>query len=166
MARDFAGKRTEKGRDAMLRIAVYGKGGIGKSTTVSNLAAVLALRGYTVMQIGCDPKADSTYVLMHGERIPSVLDLMRKAANPTLEDAVHRGFAGVLCVEAGGPTPGTGCAGRGVITAFEQLAALACLRGARAGYRAVRRAGRCGVRRLLAAAARRALRRGVRGHVG
>ena len=124
MARDFAGKRTEKGRDAMLRIAVYGKGGIGKSTTVSNLAAVLALRGYTVMQIGCDPKADSTYVLMHGERIPSVLDLMRKAANPTLEDAVHRGFAGVLCVEAGGPTPGTGCAGRGVITAFEQLAAL------------------------------------------
>ena len=124
MARYFAGRRTGKGWDAMLRIAVYGKGGIGKSTTVSNLAAVLALRGYTVMQIGCDPKADSTYVLMHGERIPSVLDLMRKTANPTLEDAVHRGFAGVLCVEAGGPTPGTGCAGRGVITAFEQLAAL------------------------------------------
>ena len=124
MARYFAGKRTGKGWDAMLRIAVYGKGGIGKSTTVSNLAAVLALRGYTVMQIGCDPKADSTYVLMHGERIPSVLDLMRKTANPTLEDAVHRGFAGVLCVEAGGPTPGPGCAGRGVITAFEQLAAL------------------------------------------
>ena len=68
MARYFAGKRTGKGWDAMLRIAVYGKGGIGKSTTVSNLAAVLALRGYTVMQIGCDPKADSTYVLMHGER--------------------------------------------------------------------------------------------------
>lgn len=108
----------------MLRIAVYGKGGIGKSTTVSNLAAVLAGRGFTVMQIGCDPKADSTYVLMHGERIPSVLDLMRENAQPTLADAVHRGYAGVLCVEAGGPMPGTGCAGRGIITAFEQLAAL------------------------------------------
>lgn len=60
----------------MLRIAVYGKGGIGKSTTVSNLAAVLALRGMRVMQVGCDPKADSTFLLMHGRRIPTVLERM------------------------------------------------------------------------------------------
>ena len=105
----------------MLRIAIYGKGGIGKSTTVSNLSAALAQRGLTIMQIGCDPKADSTLLLMHGQRIDSVLDTMRAHGDPALDDVVHKGHAGVLCVEAGGPTPGTGCAGRGIITAFEQL---------------------------------------------
>ena len=105
----------------MLKVAVYGKGGIGKSTTVSNVAAALALRGLKVVQIGCDPKADSTYLLMAGRRIPTVLDLMRTGRPLSLRDVVHEGFAGVQCVEAGGPLPGTGCAGRGIITAFEQL---------------------------------------------
>ena len=108
----------------MIRVAIYGKGGIGKSTTTSNLSAALARRGLTVMQIGCDPKADSTRTLMGGEAIPTVLDLLRGDAPPALEDLVRRSPSGVLCVEAGGPTPGIGCAGRGIITAFEQLQAL------------------------------------------
>ena len=108
----------------MIKIAVYGKGGIGKSTTVSNMAAALAERGLKVMQIGCDPKADSTRTLMGGEAIPTVLDLLRRDTPPRLEDLVRPSPSGVLCVEAGGPTPGVGCAGRGIITAFEQLQAL------------------------------------------
>ena len=105
----------------MKRIAIYGKGGIGKSTTTSNLAVALAEMGLTVMQIGCDPKADSTRTLMGGKPIPTVLDLLRAGGTPTLEELVRRAPSGVLCVEAGGPTPGVGCAGRGIITAFEQL---------------------------------------------
>lgn len=105
----------------MLKIAIYGKGGIGKSTTTCNLSAALAERGLRVMQIGCDPKADSTSLLMDGVCIPSILALIRSQQPVTLEQAVHRGFGGVLCAEAGGPTPGTGCAGRGIITAFEKL---------------------------------------------
>lgn len=109
----------------MKKIAVYGKGGIGKSTTTSNLSAALAQQGLKVMQIGCDPKADSTKNLTGGVRIPTVLDMMRsKKNNVALEDIVVEGFAGVLCVEAGGPIPGTGCAGRGIITAFEMLQSL------------------------------------------
>ena len=107
------------------KIAVYGKGGIGKSTTTSNLSAALAGSGLKVMQIGCDPKADSTKNLTGGIRIATVLDMMRqKKNNVTLEDIVTEGFGGVLCVEAGGPIPGTGCAGRGIITAFEMLESL------------------------------------------
>ncbi len=107
----------------MIKIAVYGKGGIGKSTTVSNLAAALAERGLKVMQIGCDPKADSTGSLHHLERVDTVLDLVRERNNDfSLEDMVHIGFGGVICVEAGGPTPGMGCAGRGIIAALEKLA--------------------------------------------
>ncbi len=109
----------------MRTIAIYGKGGIGKSTTTSHLSAALALKGYRVMQIGCDPKSDSTKNLMGGQIIPSVLDqLKEKGRELQLRDVVFEGFAGVLCVEAGGPTPGIGCAGRGIITAFEKLAAL------------------------------------------
>ena len=106
----------------MIKIAVYGKGGIGKSTTVSNVAAALAEQGLKVMQIGCDPKADSTLQLRHGDPIPTVLKLYNQKKNEfQLEDMVRIGTNGVICVEAGGPTPGLGCAGRGIITALEKL---------------------------------------------
>ena len=107
----------------MIKIAVYGKGGIGKSTTVSNLSAALSDMGYKVMQIGCDPKADST-ISIHGRgKIPTVLELVRQRKNDfSLEEMVTTGYGGVVCVEAGGPTPGLGCAGRGIIAALEKLA--------------------------------------------
>ena len=106
----------------MIRIAVYGKGGIGKSTTVSNVAAALAEKGMKVMQIGCDPKADSTILLRHGKEASTVLDLYnKKRQDLKLEDMVQIGYGGVACVEAGGPAPGLGCAGRGIITALEKL---------------------------------------------
>lgn len=106
----------------MIRIAVYGKGGIGKSTTVSNVASALAEMGLTVMQIGCDPKADSTILLRHGEAVPAVLDLYNEKKQALrLEDMIRIGYNNVICVEAGGPTPGLGCAGRGIITALEKL---------------------------------------------
>jgi nitrogenase iron protein NifH len=106
----------------MLKLAFYGKGGIGKSTTVSNLASAFASNGLKVMQIGCDPKADSTASLHGGTRIRSILDLVRERNNDfTLDEMVRTGDGGVVCVEAGGPTPGLGCAGRGIITALEKL---------------------------------------------
>ena len=105
----------------MLKLAFYGKGGIGKSTTVSNLASAFAENGLKVMQIGCDPKADSTAALHGGARIRSILDLVRERGNDfTLDEMVRIGDGGVICVEAGGPTPGLGCAGRGIITALLQ----------------------------------------------
>lgn len=106
----------------MKKIAIYGKGGIGKSTTTSNVSAAMARLSYKVMQIGCDPKADSTKNLMRGKRIPTVLDQIReKGDDLNVEDIVFEGYNGILCVESGGPTPGVGCAGRGIITAFEKL---------------------------------------------
>lgn len=109
----------------MRKIAVYGKGGIGKSTTVSNLSRALAMQGKQVMQIGCDPKADSTKNLVGGKRIPTILKVLKeKKKEVKLEDIIYEGDGGVLCLEAGGPTPGIGCAGRGIITAFETLESL------------------------------------------
>ena len=118
----------------MIKLAVYGKGGIGKSTTVSNVSAALADMGYKVMQIGCDPKADSTASLCGGiagegeksyrAKTPvTVLDLVRQKKDDfALEDMVRIGYGGVVCVEAGGPSPVVGCAGRGIIAALEKLA--------------------------------------------
>ena len=107
----------------MIKIAVYGKGGIGKSTTVSNVAVALAEKGLKVMQIGCDPKADSTINLLGGEPLRPVMNYMREEDEEPekLEDISKEGFGGVLCIETGGPTPGLGCAGRGIIATFQLL---------------------------------------------
>ena len=110
----------------MKKIAFYGKGGIGKSTTAANVSAAFAQMGRHVCQIGCDPKNDSTRLLL-GRIAPStILDLERekKGAELTLADLVHGGAGGVRCIEAGGPDPGVGCAGRGIIVALERLKAL------------------------------------------
>ena len=104
----------------MFKIAIYGKGGIGKSTTTSNLAAALS-EHYKVMQIGCDPKADSTKNLLQGKKIRTVLEQIKEKGNDVkLEDIVFEGYNGVLCVEAGGPTPGIGCAGLGINSALQK----------------------------------------------
>lgn len=109
----------------MIKFAVYGKGGIGKSTICCNISAALAKKGYKVMQIGCDPKADSTALLRNDKKIPTVLDSIRdKGNNIGLSDIVFENKNGIVCVEAGGPVPGLGCAGRGIINALEKLEAL------------------------------------------
>lgn len=107
----------------MLKIAVYGKGGIGKSTITSNLSAAFAVLGKKVIQIGCDPKADSNINLLGGEPLMPVMNYMREFDEDPekIEDISKIGFGGVLCIETGGPTPGLGCAGRGIITTFSLL---------------------------------------------
>ncbi|MDF2952908.1 MAG: Nitrogenase ATPase subunit NifH/coenzyme F430 biosynthesis subunit CfbC [Thermodesulfobacterium sp.] len=106
----------------MLKIAIYGKGGIGKSTIASHLSASFASLGKRVMQIGCDPKTDSTMNLLGGEPpIPILRYLEKYGAPESPEEILKIGFKGVTCVEVGGPTPGLGCAGRGIITALEVL---------------------------------------------
>lgn len=101
----------------MKKICIYGKGGIGKSTTVANLAAALADEGKKVAIVGCDPKADSTRCIVHG-KIPTVLDQLKTGLKT---DISFLGYKDIICIEAGGPEPGSGCAGRGVITAIEQI---------------------------------------------
>lgn len=101
------------------QIAIYGKGGIGKSTTTSNISAALSTLGYKVMQFGCDPKSDSTNTLRGGQYIPTVLDTLRDKNSVKASEVIFEGFNGIYCVEAGGPAPGVGCAGRGIITAVQ-----------------------------------------------
>lgn len=107
----------------MKKIAFYGKGGIGKSTTASNVSAALSLLGKKVCQIGCDPKNDSTRLLLGHICKETVLDKVRTKEIDEIEvgDVVHQGFNGTICVEAGGPEPGVGCAGRGIIVALQLL---------------------------------------------
>ncbi len=123
---EINGGNEEEGeymREDMRRVAIYGKGGIGKSTTTQNLTAALSMMDKHILQIGCDPKADSTRMLMGGKRQRTVLDTLREvgAENVKLEDVMQTGFGGIKCVEAGGPEPGVGCAGRGIITAINLL---------------------------------------------
>ena len=106
-----------------IRIGIYGKGGIGKSVTAANLSAAFSELGLKVLQIGCDPKSDSTRNVV-GRRIPTVLGVLRERGYTQeyeLDDFVFKGFGGVTCVEAGGPEPGVGCAGRGILTMVETL---------------------------------------------
>ena len=106
----------------MLKIAVYGKGGIGKSTMTSHLSAAFATLGKRVIQIGCDPKADSTISLLHGEPLKPVMEYLREDQEPqSIEEISKVGFGSILCIETGGPTPGLGCAGRGIIATFNLL---------------------------------------------
>lgn len=111
----------------MRKVAIYGKGGIGKSTTTQNTVAGLVEMGKKVMVVGCDPKADSTRLLLGGLAQKTVLDTLREEGEDVeLEDVIKVGFQKVKCVESGGPEPGVGCAGRGIITSvnlLEQLGA-------------------------------------------
>ncbi|MBR1740150.1 MAG: AAA family ATPase [Ruminococcus sp.] len=107
----------------MIKLAIYGKGGIGKSTCTANLAAALAALGKRVIQIGCDPKADSTINLLGGTPVIPVMNYLREHDDEPerIEEISKIGYGGILCIETGGPTPGLGCAGRGIITTFSLL---------------------------------------------
>ncbi len=104
------------------QIAIYGKGGIGKSTTTQNLTAGLSELGKNIMVVGCDPKADSTRLLLGGLAQKTVLDTLRdEGEDIELNSIMKTGFHGIKCVESGGPEPGVGCAGRGIITSISML---------------------------------------------
>ncbi|MCF8019509.1 Nitrogenase iron protein [Petrocella atlantisensis] len=106
----------------MRQIAIYGKGGIGKSTTTQNLTAALAEMGKEIMIVGCDPKADSTRLILNGLAQQTVLDTLREEGEDIeLENILKPGYGGIRCVESGGPEPGVGCAGRGIITSINML---------------------------------------------
>ena len=106
----------------MRKIAIYGKGGIGKSTTTQNTVAALAEMGKKIMIVGCDPKADSTRLMLGGLSQKTVLDTLRtEGEDLDLDDLVKIGYKGTRCVESGGPEPGVGCAGRGIITSINLL---------------------------------------------
>jgi nitrogenase iron protein NifH len=106
----------------MRKVAIYGKGGIGKSTTTQNTVAGLAEMGKKVMVVGCDPKADSTRLLLGGLAQKSVLDTLREEGEDVdLSDIRSAGYGKTMCVESGGPEPGVGCAGRGIITSINLL---------------------------------------------
>ena len=109
---------------ALRQCAIYGKGGIGKSTTTQNLVSALAELGNSVMIVGCDPKADSTRLILHAKAQTTIMSLAAEAGSVEdleLEDVLKVGYGGIKCVESGGPEPGVGCAGRGVITAINFL---------------------------------------------
>jgi nitrogenase iron protein NifH len=107
---------------AMRQVAIYGKGGIGKSTTTQNLTAGLVQLGKKVMVVGCDPKADSTRLLLGGLAQKTVLDTIREEGDSvSLPCILKEGYGGTRCVESGGPEPGVGCAGRGIITSIGLL---------------------------------------------
>ncbi|MBR6400942.1 MAG: AAA family ATPase [Firmicutes bacterium] len=107
----------------MIKIAIYGKGGIGKSTCTANLAAAFAMLGKRVIQIGCDPKADSTINLLGGIPVMPVMNYLREHDDEPddINEISKIGFGNILCIETGGPTPGLGCAGRGIINTFSLL---------------------------------------------
>ncbi|WP_317933279.1 nitrogenase iron protein [Halioxenophilus sp. WMMB6] len=108
----------------MRQCAIYGKGGIGKSTTTQNLVAALAEAGKSVMIVGCDPKADSTRLILHSKAQNTIMEMAAEAGTVEdleLEDVLKTGYGDIKCVESGGPEPGVGCAGRGVITAINFL---------------------------------------------
>jgi nitrogenase iron protein NifH len=106
----------------MRKIAIYGKGGIGKSTTTQNTVAALVEMGRKVMVVGCDPKSDSTRLLLGGLAQKTVLDTLREEGEDVeLDDIRRAGFGDCLCTESGGPEPGVGCAGRGIITSINLL---------------------------------------------
>jgi nitrogenase iron protein NifH len=109
---------------SLRQCAIYGKGGIGKSTTTQNLVAGLAELGKKVMIVGCDPKADSTRLILHSKAQNTIMEMAAEAGTVEdleLEDVLKTGYGEIKCVESGGPEPGVGCAGRGVITAINFL---------------------------------------------
>jgi nitrogenase iron protein NifH len=113
----------------MRKVAIYGKGGIGKSTTTQNTVAALAEMGKKVMVVGCDPKADSTRLLLNGLAQKTVLDTLREEGEDVeLDDIRREGFGQCMCTESGGPEPGVGCAGRGIITSINLLEQLGAFR--------------------------------------
>ncbi|NDL66494.1 nitrogenase iron protein [Anaerotalea alkaliphila] len=106
----------------MRQVAIYGKGGIGKSTTTQNLTAAMAEMGKKIMIVGCDPKADSTRLILNGLAQRTVLDTLREEGEEIeLEEILKPGYGDIKCVESGGPEPGVGCAGRGIITSINML---------------------------------------------